>query len=450
MPFKLQRFIWPAVFLLLGSIAAYYGCSAESHAVQEQMIGYPNSDLKAHSLRPWLLGLLCFLPFITSLAYSLSGTLDRYTMRQFLTAFSICFGALFSLMMLEDLQDNVSDFKESSDAAALMAKHYLVKLPSLIVFILPYSLMLSLLWCLGKMSRSQEIVSMIQTGRGVTRIVAPLIGFGVLAAVICIIFNYHWAPYADGQERTILQAAKGDITAEANNVAYQNHSNTRQWFVGSFPYRHSDGAPLEDISITEIDEDNHIIRRIHASTATWSRQDKTWTLVNPVIYDLTVSPMPTIKKLEEPMITKWKETPWQIIKPGLKPPYLGIPGLNSWLANHQEHPLSDKRSYLTHWHYRFAQPFICLITILLAAPLGIVFTRRGIGGGIAVAIFLCAGMIFCSTVFPTLGESGHLSPFWAAWATNILFTCVALVLFYRRMTGQPIYQAVMNFLASER
>jgi lipopolysaccharide export LptBFGC system permease protein LptF len=89
-----------------------------------------------------------------------------------------------------------------------------------------------------------------------------------------------------------------------------------------------------------------------------------------------------------------------------------------------------------------------MITIMLAAPLGIVFNRRSVGGGVAVAIFLCAGMIFCSSVFPTLGESGHLPPFVAAWATNVLFTIVAMVLFHRRMTGQPIYQTIKNWFAS--
>jgi lipopolysaccharide export LptBFGC system permease protein LptF len=146
------------------------------------------------------------------------------------------------------------------------------------------------------------------------------------------------------------------------------------------------------------------------------------------------------------MVFDWKETPWQIINPGLKAPFLGIPGLKSWLANHTDNPLSDKRSYQTHLYYRYAQPFICLIIILLAAPLGIVLNRRGTSGGVAIAIFLCAGMIFCSTVFPTLGESGHLPPFLAAWATNLLFGLIALVLFYRRITGQPIHQTIKNLI----
>lgn len=441
MPTALRNLIWPILLFLTGAGAAYFLCPAEAALVEERIIGYPDSVVSAYRLRPWLLGSVCFVPFIASIIYRCSGTLDRYTIRVFLNAFAICFGALFIVMFLEDIQDNLSDFKESPQMWELMGKHYLIKLPALLVFILPYSLMLALLWALGKMSKSQEIVAMIQTGRSVTRVVAPLIGFGVLTSLVCLIFNYHWAPYADSQEKSILDAAQGKAQTEAKHVAYQNNDDTRQWYVGSFPFDHSQGAPLQSVNISVLDEEKNLRQRILASTATWSLADRNWTLNDPVVFDFT-GKGETVTKHDKPLTFDWAETPFQIIKPGLKPPFLGIPGLTSWLANHRDHPLSDKRSYLTHWHYRLAQPFICLITILLAAPLGIVFNRRGLGGGVAVAIFLCAGMIFCSTVFPTLGESGHLSPLLAAWATNIIFTFIALILFYRRMTGQPIYQTV--------
>lgn len=446
MPKALRNLLWPFILLLAGAVAASYLCPAESALVAERIIGYPGSVVPAYELRPWLIGIVCFVPFITSVIYRCSGTLDRYTIRVFLNAFAICFGALFIVMFLEDIQDNLSDFKESPRMWELLAKHYLVKLPALLVFILPYSLMLSLLWALGKMSKSQEIVAMIQTGRSVTRIVAPLIGFGLLTSIVCLIFNYHWAPYADSQEKSILEAAKGIAQTEAKHVAYQNSDNTRQWYVGSIPFDHSQGAPLQSVSISVLDDKKSLRQRIIADTATWSLDDRKWTLTKPVVFDFSTEGE-TVTQYESPLVYDWPETPFQIIKPGLKPPFLGIPGLTSWLANHRDHPLSDQRSYLTHWHYRFAHPFISLITILLAAPLGIVFNRRGLGGGVAVAIFLCAGMIFCSTVFPTLGESGHLSPFIAAWATNFLFTFVALILFYRRITGQPIYQTVKSWFS---
>ncbi len=443
-----KKYLIPLVLLLLGVIAGSQLIPYEQNTVETQFIGYPDSDKKAHQIRVYLLGLMCLLPFLCSILYYCLDTLDRYTVRIFLNCFVICFGALFCIMMLEDIQDNISDFHQSSRAGELMMKHYIIKLPALIVFILPYSLMLSLLWALGKMSKSQEIVSIIQTGRGVVRLIRPLIGIGLICTIIYFIFNYHWSPHSQSQEDQILREAKDQPLAVAEAVVYQNNSDTRQWYVGIFPFNHSQGEPLRSVEIIEL-KDSKAIAKIIAEEALWSNETRTWTLKNPTTIDLinlTKYKMPTISLTKGYVTKNWQETPYQIVKPGLKPPFLGIPGLKSWLMNNRDHPLSDRRSYQTHLYYRYAQPFICLITILLAAPLGIVFTRRGVGGGVAVAIFLCAGMIFCSTVFPTLGESGHLPPFVAAWATNTLFILIALTFFYRRMTGQPIYQTIKNLL----
>ena len=447
---RIPTFLLPATLLILGLVVAWYMVPNEQAAVDRQLIGYPDSDRVAHQFRVYLLAFLCFLPFLCNVAYLCLDTLDKYTIRTFLNSFIICFGALFIIMMLEDLQDNLSDFKQSANGSSLMLRHYITKLPALIVFILPYSLMLSLLWALGKMSRNQEIVSIIQTGRGVFRFTRPLIAVGLVCTIICLIFNYYWAPNAESQEDLILREATGKSLNEAKDVAYQNANNTRHWLVGEFPYDHTKGEPMKYIEITILDKDNKATSKIIAEEATWSLEDRSWSLKNPITFDLkdSTADIPKITVSKENIVTNWEETPYQIIKPGLKAPYLGIPGLISWCKNHVDNPLSDRRSYQTHLYYRIAQPFICLITILLAAPLGIVFSRRGVGGGVAVAIFLCAGMIFCSTVFPTLGESGHLPPILAAWATNILFTLIALYLFYRRMTGQPIYQIIKNLIPS--
>ncbi len=451
MPAHLKKFLIPFILLLTGLAAAYVLIPYEQAIVAEQFIGYPDSHRQAHGLRTWLLAALCALPFICSIGYYSMDRLDKYTLRIFFNAFLICFGALFIIMFLEDFQDNISDFQQSNQMGSIMLKHYITKMPALIVFILPYSLMLALLWSLGKMSKSQELVSIIQTGRGVVRFTRPLALVGVVCTLICLIFNYHWAPYAESQEDLILSEATGEALNAAESVAFQNKSDTRHWLVGSFPFAHTSGEPLKSIEITTLDANNKATQKILADQASWSLENRQWTFSKPIIFNLNEfnpdkQQLVPVTVSETDLVTDWHETPWQIINPGLKAPYLGIPGLKSWLANHHDNPLSDKRSYQTHLHYRIAQPFICIIIILLAAPLGIVLNRRGVGGGVATAIFLCAGMIFCSTVFPTLGESGHLPPLLAAWATNILFGFVALILFYRRINGQPIYQTIKNLI----
>ena len=98
--------------------------------------------------------------------------------------------------------------------------------------------------------------------------------------------------------------------------------------------------------------------------------------------------------------------------------------------------------YLTQWHHRWAQPFNCLVVVMLATPLGVVFSRRGTTGGVAVTVFLCVGMLFFTTICLSLGDAKYVPPMLAAWLPNLLFGGLALYLFQRRLAGRPIYQTL--------
>jgi len=417
---KIGKVGWIGGFLIFGIVTSIFLFPLESERVKEHLIGYPDSDVFSHLVRPYLLVLLCFLPALGSVLYYCSSIIDRYLIRELLRCFGICFAAFFSLLILMEVQNNGSDVADASTKEAV--GFFLIQLPAMMMMILPYSLMLSLLWCLGKLSKSQEIVSMIQSGRSMLRIMSPLLVFGLFLTVTTMVFSYHWAPFAEGYKRALLRELKGEPETAATNVGYQDPDLQRMWTVGYY----------------------------EAETALWLEASRSWELKNGVRWTFRdennqIKDSPKAELFEE-VTLQLKETPWQIIRPGLEPTHLGIPELASWIQNHPQHPFSNVRRYKTWWHFRWAQPIICIIIVLLAAPLGISFTRRGSGGGIAIAIFLCAGMLFCSTVFPTLGESGHLKPELAAWMTNILFFLVAIFLFYRRANGLTIHQMFCKIL----
>jgi len=279
---------------------------------------------------------------------------------------------------------------------------------------------------------------------------SPLLVFGLFLTVTTMVFSYHWAPFAEGYKRALLRELKGEPETAATNVGYQDPDLQRMWTVGRFPRKFSSGEPLEKVTIKQVHPEKGLDYYYEAETALWLEASRSWELKNGVRWTFRdennqIKDSPKAELFEE-VTLQLKETPWQIIRPGLEPTHLGIPELASWIQNHPQHPFSNVRRYKTWWHFRWAQPIICIIIVLLAAPLGISFTRRGSGGGIAIAIFLCAGMLFCSTVFPTLGESGHLKPELAAWMTNILFFLVAIFLFYRRANGLTIHQMFCKIL----
>ncbi len=443
-----------ALALVIGAVLALWLVPNEQEAVRQHLNGFPDADAHSQMLRPLILGFLCFIPALAALYYGLIRALDRYLIRQFLSAFLVCFLALYAIWLIIDLSDNLSDFRSGDAPFSFVLSFYLTQFPYAFIELIPFTLLLALLYSLGKISKSREIIAMIQTGRGITRIILPLAVFGVLLGMLCLGFNYHWAPWAYGYQDALIEQVTSGTSSKARNVLYREKKSGRLWFIGSFPYNYNTGAPLRDVEIRTFNPDHSPQRKISARTDTWDPESAAWTFTGAIITDLDHrlggpggDLLPLYRKPEKPLTyTGWPETPWILIKPGLSATSLGISELISWLEENNNSTWANKRSFITQWHYRWAQPWICLAIILLAAPLGIVFSRRGAAGGIAMALILSITLMFSSTVFLALGEANYLPPALAAWSTNILALALALILIQRRLAGRPIYQSLQKLL----
>ena len=94
----------------------------------------------------------------------------------------------------------------------------------------------------------------------------------------------------------------------------------------------------------------------------------------------------------------------------------------------------NAREWRSHWveiHKKFALPFVCLIFVLLAIPLGISTKKGGRTSGFTISL----AIILVYYILITAGEKnameGHLSPFLGMWGPNILFLAAGLYLFAR-------------------
>jgi len=83
-------------------------------------------------------------------------------------------------------------------------------------------------------------------------------------------------------------------------------------------------------------------------------------------------------------------------------------------------------------------PLQCLVAILIAAPLGIVYSRRGVLAGVASSIFIFAGMLFLEKFFLALGKGDRILPPVAAWGPDAIFGAVGFFLLYLRSTNREM------------
>src|SRR3954466_10812375 len=131
--------------------------------------------------------------------------LDRYVLQQFLQAYLYCIAGFVSIWFIFDVSDNISTFLDQRISRLLILKYYFTQVPQILVIVFPVALLLALLFTLGRMSRSNEIVSMLTAGVSLPRILAPLLIAAFLTSAASLFLNYSLAPHAEFAHKKLLE-----------------------------------------------------------------------------------------------------------------------------------------------------------------------------------------------------------------------------------------------------
>ncbi|MBE2204687.1 MAG: LptF/LptG family permease [Chthoniobacterales bacterium] len=364
--------------------------------------------------------------------------LDRYILKKFATPFLYCFLGFIGIWFIFDLSDNLPDFIQGKASFEMLVEYYASQIPQLVVVCLPIGLLLGLLYSLTAMSRSNEIISMLGAGLSVVRILIPLIVVGVFLSVVTAIFNFSGAPHAAAAKKQMVRDIKrGEKRTEAVfGHLFRNREAQRTWFMRRINIQR---GKIGDIQILQQNADGDILQQWYAREANYQPEQKRWVLSNARYVELSPEGDITKSELKDTLIIDgWNETPWRILSSVMNPEYLAVPELRDYLTYNSDFPEKRLAAYRTHLHYRWALSLFCLVVVFLAAPMGIVYSRRGILGGVALAIGLFFSMVFMSSLFIALGKGQRISPFVAAWGPVIFFFAIGLVLVWFRSTNRDL------------
>jgi LPS export ABC transporter permease LptG len=363
-------------------------------------------------------------------------TLDRYVIRSFLQPYLYCIIGFLSIWLIFDISDNSSTLFEGHVSLAEVGGFYFSQLPQVLVILLPVALLLALLFCLGKMSRANEIVSMLTAGISVPRVLLPLMVVGLLTTGLVLALNYSLAPHAELSRKVFFDNINrgGPRQVRISGQIFRNRTNNRTWFIAHFQ---PNSNKFEGVQVIQQDEHDNIVKNYLANTANYDPAIKVWhfELTKIVQYDAAGNItheefLPTLA------IPGWTETPYRLGSANVRAEFLGVPELREYLRFNSDFPETLLAPFHTQLQYRLALPWTCLVVVFMAAPLGIGFSRRGILAGVAIAIVLVFSMNFLTHLFLALGEGDRISPLVAAWLPNVLFAAVGLYLLHLRATNR--------------
>lgn len=363
--------------------------------------------------------------------------LDRYLLRFFLFPFLYCEVGFFSIWLIYDLSTNINAFLEIHIPLKVLCYFYIGQAPAILILTLPIGLLLSLLYCLTRLSQSNEIIAMLNAGRSLERILMPFFAVGVLMTGLSGWLNNNLAPKAEAkQEEALANIETGNTKFQKQDsikgYLFANRIDNRLWHIEKLPL--DDVHPLQGVQIIQQNADGQITNKYYASTATYDAQRHLWKFSGStkVVHYNTAGDVDSISFPAEQEFAHWSETPWRIGSAVLKPDHLSVQELKQYLTLNADFNAAQLAPYKTYWHYRHALPWLCLVVVFMSAPLGVIYTRRSVVVGVASAIFLFFAILFLDNLSRALGRGDRIAPWLAAWGPNILFTGIGLFLLRMR------------------
>ena len=223
--------------------------------------------------------------------------------------------------------------------------------------------------------------------------------------------KYEKGPHAAAAKTQMLRDIKRreKRTEAVFGLMFRNREALRTWFMRRINTRFKNGR-VGDIQIIQQNEDGDITEQWYAREANYKADQKRWILSNAKHVEMDSKGDVTKSELRDELILEgWSETPWRILSASMNPEFLSVSELRDYLKFNSDFPERRLAAYRTHLQYRWALPWVCVVVVFLAAPMGIVYSRRGILGGVAVAIGLFFSLVFLSTLFIAFGKGQRLS-----------------------------------------
>jgi LPS export ABC transporter permease LptG len=362
--------------------------------------------------------------------------LDRYILRNFLQPYVYCILGFLAIWLIFDISDNSSTIFDERAPLGLVMRFYWTQIPQVLVILLPISLLLALLFSLGRMSRSNEIVSILTAGVSVPRLILPLLGVGLLTTGATFALNYSLAAHAELARKNFLDQVNRGGTRDIviSGQVFRNRTDERTWYISRF---RPNSNQFNGVQIVQQDAQENIVRNYLATEAFYNPATHTWLLDKAKVVNYDAAGNITDEKMVGSMtISDWSETPYRLSSANVRPEFLGIPELQTYLHFNSDFPQTLLAPFRTQLQYRWALPWTCFVVAIMAAPLGIGFSRRGILASVAVAIGLVFTMNFLTHLFLALGEGDRVSPITAAWTPNVIFFLIGLYLLRLRATNR--------------
>jgi len=338
----------------------------------------------------------------------------------------VAFGLLF---IVGDLMNNGEDFLNAKTPFVEVLRYYSLRLPSMLVVIIPLCLLLAVLHSLSSLTRHSEIIAMRASGISMFRITQPYFLISILCLLVTAFINEYVGPKFAYRANQFLKAqGKNPNKVYSQLIAYKNPIKNQRWRIQSF---NTLSNVMHNVKLTQQREDGSDQIRYTAKEARWT--GKHWIFLNGAIQEF--DQQGNLKGLAKPFhIREMKrilETPDDFLNEIKDPAYKSSTELWKHIQTHQYLSQKTLAEYEVNFYRRLAMPFICLVIITIGIPVGSHTGRRGAFAGIMLAIGMFVAFYLTQFFMIYLAKQMIIASWLGPWGAIFLFLFIGFIMIYR-------------------
>lgn len=359
--------------------------------------------------------------------------IDKYLLRNLFMPLLICLAAFTMIFVLHDLFDHLEDFVEAGTSLASAIQYYTYLLPSLLVYIVPVSLLLATLYSLSLLTKNNELTAMRASGVSLYRLLIPFASVGFAASITVSVINERLGPasaYWCHQFINVEKSRGQDVDVNlVKDHPLKNELEHRLWLIRQF---NASTFEMKGVFLTQEREDGSREMEYSAERAAWL--DGSWWFYEVTIqrYDEDNHPMGASREEDFMEMTQLTETPKDFINEiKNNKEFMSAAELKKFVRTRPNLSEESQAIHLTDFHSRLAMPWTCFVVTLLGIPLGSATGRRGAFLGVFLSISMFFLLYIAINLGLAWGKNGSIQPWLAGWVPVLLFGAAGLVLLYR-------------------
>ena len=346
---------------------------------------------------------------------------DKYLCKKILRGFLLALITFFFLYIIIDLFTNLQDLLKNKISLNTVLQYYCYLLPAIFIQITPVSFLLTSLYTLGTLNKSNEMVSLRTQGLSPYNIASIFLVLAFLISTVSLFVDNSLVPEANMkiEQLQINEAADEKPQDEIKNFHFYSKSGNIVFARTYDIKKHI----MHDVSIFIQNEKGIASEEILASQVLYD--NKIWFARNASVYKINdgIVNFEDAKQFST-LELDYDVTPKNIVRRSkLQWANLSLKDLSKQIKNFKQWKATKiVRLLKVEFHRKIAQNFALFFLLLGALPLSMCINQRRAGiSALALTVILCFGYYFGLSLCLALGKTDFFQPALACWITNIFF-----------------------------